>query len=177
MNGWRCAMILGHITAVTVALLFSINEAKIQKEMEKLAGTWIATRQDHKVDTRRINIKPGTISVIHFSEGDVSLVIEKSGAMTCHLKFGSSRLKGESLAGTITLDPAKKPKAYKVIWKDGKVAPEGSGWGIYELEGDTLKLCYLRDRTKRPSKFSTEGEGDTLMTYKRKKPKKDQGAK
>jgi uncharacterized protein (TIGR03067 family) len=46
-------------------------------------------------------------------------------------------------AGTVRLDPAKKPKAMDVAWKEkGKEAEKAKA--IYELDKDKLKVAYLR---------------------------------
>jgi hypothetical protein len=45
-----------------------------------------------------------------------------------------------------------------------------TGVAIYELEGDSLKVCYAVDEEKRPTKFA--GEKDTewvFLSYKREK--------
>jgi uncharacterized protein (TIGR03067 family) len=47
---------------------------------------------------------------------------------------------------------------------------ERSVKGIYELEGDTLKLCTRDPGQDRPKEFTAkEGSGNTLTVYKRKK--------
>ena len=75
----------------------------------------------------------------------------------------------ESGEGTFTIDPSKKPKHMDATPKggplDGKVVPE-----IYDLEGDSLKLCFPTTVLKRPTEFKADaGSGQILVTYKREK--------
>ena len=43
--------------------------------------------------------------------------------------------------------------------------------GIYEIEGDTQKVCFAPPEKERPTKFESEsGSGLMLITSKRAKP-------
>jgi uncharacterized protein (TIGR03067 family) len=71
--------------------------------------------------------------------------------------------------GTVKLDPSAKPKAMDITGTEGpnkgKKIP-----AIYELEGDTLKICYDLSGKSRPTEFkTTEGTQLFLVTYKREK--------
>jgi uncharacterized protein (TIGR03067 family) len=71
--------------------------------------------------------------------------------------------------GIVTLDAGRTPKAINTWDRDGSFADETVP-GIYELEGDTLKLCFARPRQTRPTEFTTkQGTGVLLAVYKRKK--------
>ena len=65
-----------------------------------------------------------------------------------------------------TLDSKAKPKAIDIK------PPKGSEklvLGIYELDGDTLKICFNED-AKRPKEFaSAEGSRTVLLILKREK--------
>ena len=41
--------------------------------------------------------------------------------------------------------------------------------GIYEIDGDTLKICYDLDGKKHPTEFKATGPKIMLATYKRVK--------
>lgn len=75
--------------------------------------------------------------------------------------------------GTFTIDPAKTPKRIDVRSAEGpfkgKTLP-----GIYELKGDTLRLCLDGDgkADKRPAAFEAPGTTrNMLLTYRREKTK------
>ena len=71
--------------------------------------------------------------------------------------------------GTFQLDPSTKPKSLDLT------ATAGPNKGktllaIYELDGDTLKVCYDLTGKNRPKEFkTTEGSELYLVTYKREK--------
>ena len=72
--------------------------------------------------------------------------------------------------GTFSLNSGTEPKQIDIKPKggpdDGRTLP-----GIYEANGDTMKVCYNRAGTKRPSEFSTTNDASAiLITYKRKQP-------
>jgi uncharacterized protein (TIGR03067 family) len=71
--------------------------------------------------------------------------------------------------GTYTIDSTSKPKAITVVGTEGpnngKTFP-----AIYELKGDTLRICYDLSGAKRPTEFkSVAGTKLYLVTYVRKK--------
>jgi uncharacterized protein (TIGR03067 family) len=72
--------------------------------------------------------------------------------------------------GTCKLNPSAKPKELDIMSTDG--ANKGKTFlTIYELDGDTLKVCYDLSCKSRPTEFKTkEGTQLFLVTYKREKP-------
>jgi uncharacterized protein (TIGR03067 family) len=64
------------------------------------------------------------------------------------------------------IDPTKSPKEWD--WKLGESGAEFLG--IYELDGDTLKLAIVSKGTPRPTKMEAT-PGVSLSTYKRLPPK------
>jgi uncharacterized protein (TIGR03067 family) len=54
------------------------------------------------------------------------------------------------------LDPARKPKQIDLTSLDGE-APKGNVLGLYEIDGDTLKLCFF-DLPPRPRTLDSKEE-------------------
>jgi uncharacterized protein (TIGR03067 family) len=76
---------------------------------------------------------------------------------------------GQSGSGTFKLDPTKKPKHMDSVPSDGPVAGQ-TVEEIYEIDGDSLKICLALPGTNRPTAFKSEaGSGIWLFTYKRAK--------
>jgi uncharacterized protein (TIGR03067 family) len=75
---------------------------------------------------------------------------------------------GEALSkSTFKLDPTKKPKAIDITLEQEKDKPI---LGIYELDGDTFKICYGQPGGERPKEFSAKaGSGNTNSGWKRAK--------
>ena len=71
--------------------------------------------------------------------------------------------------GTYTLDAASQPNGMTVTGTDGP--NKGRTFPcIYELRGDTLRICYDLSGAKRPTEFkSSAGTKLYLVTYARKK--------
>jgi uncharacterized protein (TIGR03067 family) len=87
--------------------------------------------------------------------------------------------KGENRSSTYQLDPAKTPKVIEATPQDGP-AKGKTVRGLYELDGDHLKLCLLNGEGKEPTEFATKpGSGLRMLILKRKpadKPKDDKEA-
>jgi uncharacterized protein (TIGR03067 family) len=71
--------------------------------------------------------------------------------------------------GTVKLTPTAKPKKMDITGTEGpnkgKTIP-----AIYELDGDTVKICYDLSGKGHPTEFkTTEGSKLYLVTYKREK--------
>jgi RNA polymerase sigma-70 factor (ECF subfamily) len=73
----------------------------------------------------------------------------------------------DSGEGTYTLDPTKKPKTIDITIKENEKAI-----GIYEVEGDTLKLCMTEDKdgNERPTEFAGKDKA-ILIVFKRQADK------
>ena len=72
--------------------------------------------------------------------------------------------------GSIKLNPTAKPKELDITGTDGPNKGR-TILGIYEREGDTLRICYDLSGKGRPTEFKTkEGSQLFLVTYKQDKP-------
>jgi uncharacterized protein (TIGR03067 family) len=74
------------------------------------------------------------------------------------------------IPGTIKVDAKKSPKTFDAVGKQvGKDANGDFDWtGIYELDGDTLKVCYMTTKgAERPKKF--EAKPAVVLILKREK--------
>ncbi len=71
--------------------------------------------------------------------------------------------------GTYTIDSTTKPKSITITGTEGP--NNGRTYpAIYELKGDTLRICYDLSGAKRPTEFkSSAGTKLYLVTYNRKK--------
>jgi uncharacterized protein (TIGR03067 family) len=91
-------------------------------------------------------------------------------------KFTTSGM-GADYKGEMTIDESAKPKSFDLKFTTG---PEkgNTALGIYELDGDTWKMCLTTLGSKRPSKFATKaGTGLALQTLVRNGAAKPKGAK
>jgi uncharacterized protein (TIGR03067 family) len=79
------------------------------------------------------------------------------------------RVRDEVIEGTHTVDPGKKPKQIDAVRSKGPDAGKTLK-GIYELDGETFKVCFAPAGKDRPAEFATgEGDGRRLMTFKKQK--------
>jgi uncharacterized protein (TIGR03067 family) len=126
------------------------KEEAAAKELKQLAGTWIPT-------SAQVN---GSIaSPEEVRKMKVVLAGEK---WTLHLE-------GKTAEATFKIDPTKKPKTidFHPANAKGQVLV-----GIYELNGDTLRICLPEPSTgkERPTEFSGK-DGKSLTIYEREKSK------
>ena len=69
----------------------------------------------------------------------------------------------------ITIDPSHSPKWIDVVIQDGPDQGK-TDFGIYDLDGDSLKLCLTKPGTERPADFTTKlGEPRIVTVYERQK--------
>jgi len=66
------------------------------------------------------------------------------------------------------IDPTKKPKAIDYSFTEGPTKGK-TQFGIYEIDGDTVKFCFSAPGKDRPTEFTAkEGSERTLSVWKRK---------
>lgn len=144
-----------YVLLLLVAFVGAADEPKgrpARTDLEKLQGYWKATNAA-RADPEAANKKIKELRLV-FTEKTVSF--EWVGQATYEAKY--------------RLDPAKKPKTIDITFITGP--DEGKTWhGIYELEGRTLKVCYSRGDTKRPTQLAAKPQaGRYLLTLQRTKP-------
>jgi uncharacterized protein (TIGR03067 family) len=72
-------------------------------------------------------------------------------------------------AGTLKLDETQKPKAMDATDTEGDDVGKVTK-AIYELSGDTMRVCYALKGGERPTEFATKPDSQLLLiTYKREK--------
>jgi uncharacterized protein (TIGR03067 family) len=68
----------------------------------------------------------------------------------------------------IKLDPTKMPKTIDFQPATPGKTEKRPSLGIYELKGNTLKLCWRKEGAERPTEFAAKADDDVmLMTLKR----------
>ena len=135
------------LLAASTLLFSQAARADDRKDME---GTW-------KVESAEAGGKK-------IESGDLMEVVVKITGDRYEVK-----VKDRTDAGTLKLDETQKPKTMDATDTEGddvgKVVK-----AIYDLTGDTLRVCYTLDGGERPTEFATkEGSPLLLLTYKREK--------
>ncbi len=139
------------LSVIALALTLPVRADDLGvKELEKLQGTW---------------------SVASAEENGKEQADEKSRKLTIMIKSDIFSFKFEGQPKTLDmklkLDPSSEPKAVDLAStiRGGQVS-----YGIYELEGEELKVCWSRSGKSRPDTFSTKSGDDRMfLTLKRVK--------
>jgi len=126
----------------------SKEQAKMKAEMAKLQGTWNIVALEVDGAKMAENMLKGAKIVV---EGN---------------NFTSISM-GATYQGTMKVDVASTPKSFDLMFTEG---PEkgNTSRAIYELDGDTWKICLTLGGKDRPKEFATKaGSGLALETLKR----------
>jgi uncharacterized protein (TIGR03067 family) len=118
-------------------------------DLDGMQGTWnlVSAMQDGKA-LPEDKVKQTTIVI----EGDA-------------FRFPGLAEDATARAGTFKLDPTKQPKEMDSTSTEKEVM-----LGIYELGGDSYKVCFAPVGKPRPTDFgSTPGSGQILQVWERKK--------
>jgi uncharacterized protein (TIGR03067 family) len=131
--------------ALGLLLLMGLVQARAaDADQEKLQGKWT-------VESFEYNGTP----------------VERMKDATREVKDGKYSLTpkvGDVIEGTIKIDPSKKPKTIDLD-VNGRILK-----GIYELDGDALKLCYILTDGERPTEFASKPDTSViLILHKRAK--------
>jgi len=159
--GWRGMM----IGAVTLFLAGDPTKDPVQRDLERLQGTWVMIGGEEK----------GDVLTPREAKDEEESIVVKGDTFTC-FRHGKKRE-----TWTIRLDPKRKPAAVDLIYPDGQATEDGkTNHAIYSLEGDQFILCVSRkfnpnSPEERPIKLTTKkGEngdlrGMVLGIYQRQK--------
>ena len=130
-----------------------------------LAGTTTAARADD------LQAMEGTWTVESAEAGGKPVESEelKELVVTITGDRYTVRVKDELKAGTLKLDETQKPKTMDATNTEGLDAGEVVK-AIYELRGDTMRVCYALDGGARPTELASKEDVPWLViTYKREK--------
>jgi uncharacterized protein (TIGR03067 family) len=125
----------------------------VKEELDNLTGTW-----------RAVSI---TENGKEMSDDDLKKVVLVVNGKTYRFGVGKTIVKG-----THKLDPSKTPKTIDAVRSSGSDKGKTIK-GIYELKGDSYKVCFAAPGKDRPKEFSAkEGSGHRLIVLKRAGKKK-----
>jgi uncharacterized protein (TIGR03067 family) len=123
-----------------------------QDDLKKLQGTWQCVAMEREGDP----IPPEDLKGSTATYEDDRITLTRDGQVFRQ--------------GIVTLDPSKTPSRVNT-WDLNGPYEDQTVPGIYEVAGDTLKLCFSRPGSERPARFTTkEGSGTLYCVYKRMKP-------
>jgi uncharacterized protein (TIGR03067 family) len=127
------------------------EKADLEKEVRKFKGTW--TIESSETGGKKLPADELKGFIVTF-DGDKHTV-----------KKGDEVIQ----VGTQELDPSKSPKTITVTMTEGP--NKGTVMlGIYEFDGDTLKVCFDPEGKKRPTEFkSAPGSPNFVNVHKRVK--------
>jgi uncharacterized protein (TIGR03067 family) len=153
MHGVAVLAILSLFAAVRLpAARGDAKEKTVEKELLAFKGTW-------RLSSREVDGKKS-------SKAWIKDVIGTGDGLG---KFSVRRGDKVIAEATVKLDPTKKPKTIDVTFTKGKHKRK-TVLGIYEIEGDTFRVCVARPGDARPAAFSAKvGSGRTLVVYQRNK--------
>ena len=125
------------------------EESATKKDLEGLQGTWsLVSAMEDGNSLAEDKVKQTTIVI----EDDT-------------FRFPQLAEDATSKAGTLKLDATKKPKQMDTVSTEKEVM-----LSIYELEGDSYKVCFAPVGKPRPSEFTSKsGSGNILQVWKREK--------
>jgi uncharacterized protein (TIGR03067 family) len=111
------------------------GERAIQEDLGQLQGTW-------KAVTFHVDGKPVSAEELN----SIRVVIQ--GTSSTITRGGASR------TGELTLDPTRNPKIIDILLITG--ADQGTTLrGIYDLSGDTFRVCLALPGRQRPTDFDS----------------------
>jgi uncharacterized protein (TIGR03067 family) len=120
------------------------DKADLEKEVRKFQGTW--TFESSVAGGKELPAGALEGLILTF-EGDRHTV--KKGDQVIQV-------------GIQKLDPSKSPKAIDVTLTEG-VKKGTVMLGIYEINGDTLKVCFDAEGQKRPTQFKSAPGSETFV--------------
>jgi uncharacterized protein (TIGR03067 family) len=139
------------VALVAVLALAPVSRGDDAKDGQTIQGTWLPTAAELGGEKFPDEVRKTIKLVIKDDKYTVTV-----GSVTDQ--------------GTLKFDPSAKPKAMDITGTEGpnkgKTFP-----AIYELSGDTLRICYDLSGKAHPTEFKTKaGTQLFLVTYQREKP-------
>ena len=140
-----------------------------------LSASLLAPAQDTKKDKKDLDSIQGTWQVVASEFGGQKAPKEALEQAKLRLTLKGNKFVYTSgdkklTEGTFEIDPTKKPRTLDARGTD-PTGKEVATTGIYELNGDTMRVCFVLKGEKRPEAFvSRPGSKVAIIEYKRVKP-------
>jgi uncharacterized protein (TIGR03067 family) len=144
-------LLLVPLVVVGLAAADASREDAAAEDLKKMQGEWI---------------------VVTMEADGMKIPDDDAQALFRNVKgdqYTVSRYRKIAGRGTIKLDATKKPRTIDAR-PAGSARDANPILGIYEFDGDKLKLCFAPPGQDRPTEFrTTEGSGHTLTVWQREK--------
>jgi len=140
---------LAFFLAASVLVAADTPSKTTRDDRDRFQGTWrVVTLVDNGKQAPREAIQ------------DARLIFEGN-----HFSLQGAR---QDYRGTFKLDQDQDPKSLDCTYHEVGGSDNGRAFGIYELDGNRLKLCWRHGGKERPHAFtSTEGSGTRLLIAER----------
>lgn len=119
---------------------------------EAIQGTWIVAACE---------LEAKLLPLSAFKE--LRYGLHKEGKWTLEGGPGFPKAKG----GTYTLNPKEKLKTVDLVPQDGEFKGK-TFQGIYQLEGDEMKMCFAFPSKQRPTSFTTQADSGHVLEFWRR---------
>ena len=131
---------------LTLGLVFAagLHAADKKDDASRIQGTWHILRGEDKGKPVAVDKTRGTVVFTR----DSIRITEGEKKMTWVMSY--------------KLDPAQKPKTITMTVEEGTDKGK-TAEGIYEWQGDNLKLCYSLPGKPRPTKFDSDEKNGTML--------------
>ena len=107
---------------------------------------------------------------IEFRGESIRADLFQDDRLTLKGKEFTSTVQGNTTHGTFKIDPTLSPKTIDITFTDGP-GKDNTQKGIYELDGDTQKICWAAPGKPRPTEFEAKPEsGHMLQVLEKVKP-------
>jgi uncharacterized protein (TIGR03067 family) len=156
----RASVALVLTACVLIAGRARADDEATRKELALLQGTWVIVGKEY-------GGKKATEEEVANLAAEVKPTVDGT-----KIKWSEKLEKKENASeATFKIDPKARPKTLDVTYTGGRFKGD-TVLAIYEIDGDTLKVCYAttEDGKPRPTEFAGKADGKAvLMTYKRAK--------
>jgi general secretion pathway protein G len=129
---------------ILVFLIAPSDDAAVRKEAKSLEGNWKVVAAER--DGMKLSEEKYGVQAIVFAQVDPSAKKKPNGSMYA----------------AIRLDPSKSPKAIVANPVEGEGKKGLRLAGVYQLDGDTLKLC-LADPENAPTELKSEARPNAVL--------------
>jgi uncharacterized protein (TIGR03067 family) len=134
------------ILAPMVFVAGQVDDRAVKKDLDKFQGAWQA------ISVINVDGKPASEDDARYTR-----LVVKGNTFTLQDKNAMIR-------GTFSIDPTRVPKTIDVTLDGAK--PEDKILGIYRIDGDLRRSCFVPPGKERPRDFPSDGKGFLQFVWK-----------